>query len=316
MGLRDLDLEAGYTMIDRDPDSGRVFASDMLRNGNYGAPLGLVIHRQGNPIPDKGAERFNPSGGATALNSLRWGIREKAFSIHYYIDGDRVYRAVPEGFGAYHVLEFRVAQERGRPIYPSTFRAIIPKTLTAAPKGQYAGNSKPRGDVGMIGIECVDRVDSAGRIYFDQATRRTAVLLARDILVRNARLRGTWLADTMSFSITGHQTWDQWTRPDDPGQALYLPAFSADVLDLAMGIEPWRVVGPKHDGKPPQGAPSGNSGSISAGEIAALAEHVDRARTKIARGVASLRAATQAAEDTMNEAATGDLSNAARILGR
>lgn len=308
--LKDTPIDSGYTVIDRDPDTSIAFATALPRGAVHGAPLGVIVHRQGNPIPDAGAERHNPSGGARALNSIRWAVRERAFGIHYYVEGRTVYRCLPETVGGYHVLEYRVAQERGRPIYPSAFAAIIPRTLTAAPKGQYAGASKPRGDIGMIGIEAVDRVRADGSIYFDQETRETLVLLVRDILIRNARLRGTWLADALSFTITGHQTWDQWTRPDDPGQALYLPDFTADVLDLACGREPWRTVGPVHNGKRPAGEPAYPS-PIPLNEIG---EAIESAQIKIARAAAEFRAQAQAVSDTLVTASTEDLEVAARLL--
>lgn len=308
MGLRDVPLDQGYTKIDRDPDTGRKFADEMPRAAAFGAPLGLIVHRQGNPIPDADARHRNPSGGATALNSIRWGIREKAFSIHYYVQGRIVYVALPENVGAYHVLEYRVAQERGRPIYPDTFHAVIPKTLTARPKGQVAGSSRPRGDIGMIGIEAVDRVRADGSIYFDQETRQTLVLLGRDILIRNARLRGTWLADSLSFSITGHQTWDQWTRPDDPGQALYLPDFQADVLDLAAGREPWRTTGADYDGSRP--VADRPAGAVDASQLAAIRETVKAAQLKIARDAASAKSAI---DGTLT--ASSNLQEAVRLAG-
>ena len=308
--MKDVPLDGGYTIIDRDPDTGRLFSADMPRGGTFGAALGLIVHRQGNPIPDNNpqAKAHNPSGGATALNSIRWGIREKAFSIHYYVQGRLVYRALPENVGAYHVLEFRVAQERGRPIYPSTFQAMIPRTLTAAPKGQVAGASKPRGDIGMIGIEAVDRVRADGSIYFDQETRQSLVLLGRDILIRNARTRGTWLANSLSFSITGHQTWDQWTRHDDPGQALYLPDYQADVIDLACGREPWRTVGANYDGSKPVG--DRPAGAVDAADLAALREVIQAARLKIARDAASAKAGV---DGTL--VAASNLEEALRLAG-
>lgn len=280
MDLADIPVGEGYSVITHDPGTGQTFDERMLKSWQHGAPLGVVVHRQGNPIHDTRA------GGATALNSIRWGIREGAFSIHYYVEGGTVYRCVDEARHAFHVLEFRVAQERGRPIYRDSFMAKVPQWLTAKPKGQFAGASKPRGDIGMLGIECVDRQRADGSVYFDQATRRSLVLLVRDILVRNARLRGTWLADTMSFSITGHQTWDQWTRPDDPGQALYLPDFTADVLDLATGREPWRTVGPEYDGRTP--VRDRAAADIDADEIQQVVSFVQQAQERLGQAAARL----------------------------
>jgi hypothetical protein len=228
-----------FEIIDRDPISGVLFADAMLTGWQHGEPLGLVVHRQGNP-------------GVPALNAIRWGIRTRAFSIHWYIHGEAAYRCVPEDRHAYHVLEWREAANRGRPVYRSTFMARTPRWLTRPANGQYAGASKPRGDIGMIGIECVDRRGPGGEIYFDQETRITLLLLARDIMLRHARARGDWLRDAY-FPITGHATWDGWTRPDDPGQALYLPDFQADLLDLLTGREPWRTVGELYDGTQPMG---------------------------------------------------------------
>ncbi len=232
-------MRNGYATIDRDPDSGVPFADAMLTGWSHGAPLGLVVHRQGNP-------------GVPALNAIRWGIRTGAFSIHWYVDGERAYKCVPEDRHAYHVLEWREAANRGRPVYRSTFMARTPRWLTAPASGQYAGASKPRGDIGMVGIECVDRKRDDGTIYFDQDTRITLLLLVRDIVLRHARERRNWLRE-FYFPITGHATWDGWTRPDDPGQAIYLPDFQADLLDLLTGREPWRTVAEHYDGTQPVG---------------------------------------------------------------
>ncbi len=265
-------MRSSYEIVDRDPESGQPFAAGMLRGWAHGEPTGLVIHRQGNP-------------GAPAINSIRWGIREQAFSIHWYVDGAVAYECVPETRHAYHVLQWREAHARGRPVYRSSFMTRVPKSLTAPVKGEYAGASKPRGDIGQLGIEVVDRVRPDGSIYFDQDSRVTLLLLVRDIALRRARTRGDWLRE-FYFPISGHMTWDEWTRPDDPGQALYLPDFSADLLDLLTGREPWRTVGADYDGR----RPVADRGAAPGLDLAALGRHLEAAAGAIgaARVVAAL----------------------------
>ena len=230
-------MRSSYETVDRDPERGQRFADGMLRGWAHGEPLGVVIHRQGNP-------------GVPALNAIRWGIDQQTFSIHWYVDGGIAYRCVPEDRHAYHVREWREAHARGRPVYRSSFMARVPRSLTAPVHGEVAGASKPRGDIGQLGIEVVDRVRPDGQVYFDQESRITLLLLVRDIVLRRARTRGDWLRE-FYFPVTGHMTWDPWTRPDDPGQALYLPDFTADLLDLLTGREPWRTVGAEYDGRRP-----------------------------------------------------------------
>lgn len=269
-------MRTTYEIVTADPDSGRPFAEMMLPGWPHGEPLGLVIHRQGNPIPDD-----DPSRGAHALAAIRWGSRTKAFSIHWYVDGERAYACVPEDRHAYHVREHREAANRGRPVYRSTWMARTPEAFTERPNGQFAGASRPRGDIGQIGIEVVDRMRPDGSIYFDQASRITLVLLARDILVRRAHARADWLRDLYA-PITGHATWDHWTRPDDPGQALYLPDFVVDVLDLATGRTPWRTVGDEYDGSRPVG--DRESPEVGARELALVRGHIDEIRELLRGG--------------------------------
>ena len=256
-------MRRSYEIIDRDPESGQSFADGMSRGWEHGEPTGLVIHRQGNP-------------GVPAINAIRWGIAGQTFSIHWYVDGGTAYQCVPEDRHAFHVLQWREAHARGRPVYRSSFMTRVPRSLTAPVKGEYAGASKPRGDIGQLGIEVVDRVRTDGTIYFDQDSRVTLLLLVRDIVLRRARVRGDWLRE-FYFPVTGHMTWDPWTRPDDPGQALYLPDFTADLLDLLTGREPWRTVSAEYDGRRPVTDREAAPGI----DPAALRQHLDGAAEAI-----------------------------------
>lgn len=228
-------MRTDYEIVTRDPVRGTLF-SDMMKKGyDHGAPVGGVVHRQGNP-------------GAPALNAIRWGADTGAFSIHWYVDGLRAYSCVPENQHANHVLEWRVADAVGRRVYPGKFAAITPQWLSAPVNGQYSGFSKPRGDVGLIGIETVDHRRADGSIYLDQDTRITTLLLCRDI-TRRAALRSKRLIKDLIFPWYSHAQLDPWTRPDDPGQALYMIDFQADLLDLIVGREPWRTTGKEYDGR-------------------------------------------------------------------
>jgi len=239
-----------YAIIDRDPQRNRTFASMMHAGYDHGAPVGVVLHRQGNP-------------GATALNAIRWGADTGAFSIHHYIHGSTDYVCVPEDRHAYHVLEWRVADAVGRRVYPSRFAAVTPRALTAPVNGQYAGTSKPRGDIGLIGIEMVDSKRADGSIYVDQETRITAVLVVRDIMLR-AAARAKRDINDLIFPVYSHAMLDPWTRPEDPGFTLYMLDFRADVIDLLCGREPWRTTGANYDGTVRPDRPASGTASPAA----------------------------------------------------
>ena len=223
-----------YEVTDSDPASGTKFAAMMHAGWDHGAPVAACVHRQGNP-------------GASALDAIRWGASSGSFSIHWYVDGVRAYACVPETQHAYHVLEWRVADAAGRRVYPSKFAAITPQWATAPVNGQYAGSSKPRGDIGVIGVETVDRKRADGTIYLDQDTRVTLLLLLADIQRRAAQRAKRYINDLI-FPVYSHAMLDPWTRADDPGQALYMLDFRADLLDLIVGREPWRTVGAEYRG--------------------------------------------------------------------
>ncbi len=172
-----------------------------------GDPTRGVLHTDGNPRPH------------TALNALRWGDRERAFSSHYYVEGKTVYRAIAEDHQAFHVLEPRIAEQEA---YPVT----------------WPGLAKKRGDIRAIGIEHVMNRDGS----WSQATRITSVLLGADITRRHPKI--DW---------SEHARWDPWTRPHDVGDALYIPDWIADVRDLIAGRTPYRVVGPTASGTPHPG---------------------------------------------------------------
>lgn len=239
--LSEIEIGHGYTRITGAQTPGRTYDSRMLPSWDHGIPIGIIIHRQGNPIPD-----INPNEGAHAINAIEWGIRTEAFSIHRYIEGETSYECVDLTRHAFHVKEWREAHEQGRPVYRTKFAARVVHSLEAPPPVERVGT--PRGDIGQIGIEVVDRMREDGSIYFDQLTRRTLLLVVRDTLIWIARQRAEWLRD-QPISVTGHQTWDHWTRPDDPGQALNMIDFNADLLDLVAGREPWRTTGVEYDGR-------------------------------------------------------------------
>lgn len=150
----------------------------------------------------------------TGLGSLSWGESSGAFTIHYYIDGVTCYAAIPENRHAYHVSEPYVAKALG---YPVLYRGY------------------ERGDVRALGIEHLMQPDGS----FSQETRITSVLLGAEILSRYP-----------GIDVSEHATWDPWTRPNDVGNALYIPDWVADVQDVIAGRTPWRTVGPTANGQP------------------------------------------------------------------
>lgn len=195
-------------------------------------PKRVIVHRQGNP-------------GARAQNAINWGQSTRSFSIHRYVDSD------PEGTVFYtqehtqhanHVLEARIARDRG-------FRV----------DGPYGA----RGDYDSFGIETCDVWGGGeGQTYsLPQETRISLVILCRDALID---------FQLTPEDISEHADWDPWQRPDDLGQALYIPDLREDVRDLLEGREPWRTVqefafgGPAPESwKPsPPPAPSGDQLAI------------------------------------------------------
>lgn len=246
-----------YEVVSRDPDTGAAFAGGMVAGPQHGDPIGVVVHRQDNP-------------GVSAIEAIRYAIRTGAFSVHWYVDGMAAYECVPEDRHAYHVLEWRVADAVGRRVYPSRFAAAWPTTLSAPVNGQYAGWSKPRGDIGLLGIEMVDRRRPDGSIYLDQDTRITTLLLLRGILRRAARRAGRYINDLV-FPVVSHAMLDPYTRADDPGQALYMLDLRADLLDLIVGRDPWRTVGFEYDGR--QAAPDRHPPGVTV-DITEVLSHV------------------------------------------
>ncbi len=165
-------------------------------------PLRIIIHRQGNP-------------GAHARDALAWMDRTAAASIHCYIEEDLCIEAVPTGLQAWHVLEARVAQQRGWDV------------------GPY---SKPRGDFRAIGIETVDQNGGAPgqSISLSQDTRITLVICTAEYCQAFG---------VSPSEIYEHADLDPWTRSDDLGNAINLDDFREDVRDYIAGREPWRTVG-------------------------------------------------------------------------
>ena len=164
----------------------------------------ICLHRNANP-------------GATALNTLHWGNRTRAFNIHAMVEDGVVYDAIAPGELAYHVREWRLAAEMG-------FVVDVP------------GLSRKRGDYGCIGIETSDIVGGGpGQEYsLSQETRISLLLYCRDLVQTHDEL----IAD----SILEHANYDPWTRANDLGDALYIPDFRADLAELPAGMEPWRTV--------------------------------------------------------------------------
>lgn len=165
-------------------------------------PKRIVIHRQGNP-------------GARAQDAVDWGQRTGAFSVHRYVDTDgTVFYTQEHTQHAHHVKEARIARDRGLRV-----------------DGPYG----VRGDYDSFGIETCDVFGGGpGQAYsLLRETRISLVILCRDALV-DFGLRPE--------DITEHADWDPWERPDDLGQALYIPDLREDVRDLLEGREPWRTV--------------------------------------------------------------------------
>ncbi len=164
----------------------------------------IAIHRNGNP-------------GATALNTLNWGNRTRAFNIHAMVEDGVVYEAIAANELAYHVREWRLAAKKG-------FVVDVP------------GFPRKRGDYGCIGIETSDIVGGGpGQEYsLSQETRISLLLYCRDLVQRHDGLTAN--------SILEHANYDPWTRADDLGDALYIPDFRDDLRELLAGMEPWRTV--------------------------------------------------------------------------
>jgi hypothetical protein len=171
------------------------FEFDNLPGWETGEPDRIIIHKDGNVNPH------------TALGALTWGNRERAFSIHYYLEDEKRYVCVPETWQAFHVLEARIAEQRG---YRTT----------------WPGLSKPRGDINAIGIECKMEPDGS----LSQATRQNLVRCVADIWSR------------YPVPTDEHATWDPWTRSHDLGNALYVPDLLEDVRDMMSGLAPRRTV--------------------------------------------------------------------------
>ncbi len=192
----------------RDEFVRKAFQFQNLVGPDVGEPTRGVLHTDGNDGPH------------SASGALAWGNRTKAFSIHYYVEGTLVYECLPERRLAYHVREYRKAEALG---YPTT-----------AP-----GVSKPRGDIGAIGIEHVMQPDGS----WDQETRISSVLLGAEIRRRYPNL--VWME---------HAELDPWTRGNDVGEALYVPDWLKDVDDVIAGRTPYRTVGERASGRPYTGA--------------------------------------------------------------
>lgn len=174
----------------------------------------IVVHRQGNP-------------GAKALGALQWGERENAFTIHRYIEDDVVYGAIPLEKHAFHVLEPRIAEQRGY---------------------RVTGAHGRRGDYDSIGIETVDvKGGGPGQAYsLSQETRISLVLVCATLV----KALGLTVED-----IDEHAAYDPWTRSEDLGDALYIPDLRLDVQNFLDGREPWRTVGKFAYGRPAVGDP-------------------------------------------------------------
>ncbi len=102
--LKTIEPGSGYEVITEDPDSGQAFATGLPRGWSHGTPIGIAIHRLGNPIPDPGAEHHVTSGGATGLGAMRYGMRSRTFSIHGIVDGEKYYEGIDIHEHAFHVL--------------------------------------------------------------------------------------------------------------------------------------------------------------------------------------------------------------------
>lgn len=160
--------------------------------------------------------------GATATNALNWGERNNAFTIHRYIEDDVVYGAIPLERHAFHVLEPRIVETRGL---------------------RVTGAHGRRGDYDSVGIETVDLPGGGpGQTYHLSRETRISLVAVCANLVKALRLS---VAD-----IDEHATWDPWTRPEDVGNALYIPDLRLDVQDVLDGREPWRTVQQHAFGKP------------------------------------------------------------------
>lgn len=187
----------------------RAFTFDQWAPTISQKPKRIILHRQGNP-------------GATALNALNWGNRERRFTIHSYIGGKVCYDAIPADRHAFHVSEYRVAAARG-------FKS--------------SGSYGPRGDYESIGLETEDVKGGApGQAY--SLTQETRITL----LLRAAEYAEAW--DLEPQDVYFHSDFDPWTRTEDLGNALNLGDFRADLFDYMTDKEPWRTVGQHASGVP------------------------------------------------------------------
>lgn len=171
-----------------------------------GTPTRLILHIDGSTKPH------------TAEAAMRWGNISGAFTIHGYVDGLDFWTGVPETRHAFHVLESRVAAQRG-------FSTM------------YGGRA--RGDIRAIGWEHKQEPDGT----ISQDTRITSVLAGADLMRRWPHLID---------AVSEHAEWDPWTRQFDMGDTLYIPDWVEDVKDVLAGRTPWRTVGvTTNSGTPP-----------------------------------------------------------------
>ena len=237
----------------------RVFPTKQFQFKNFpeiiwdGPPHAVCVHRDGNSSPH------------SALDSLQWGDRAGAFSIHAYVDNDEegtVYECVDaeKGVHAFHVKEYRLSEKRG---WPVTHPEISGK----------------RGDINLVGIEVVENATG----HFEQPQRISLLLYIATLLER-------W----PDLDVVEHGSLDPFQRADDVGDALSIPDLKADLDDLLNGREPWRTVGEVATGtRMPESArpklaivPA--SAAAAPTQLAALAKRVDELEASAITQAASL----------------------------
>ena len=169
--------------------------------------------------PERIAVHRNDNLGAGMLNTLEWGERTGAFTIHRAIQHEQVWRPLPLNRHAYHIREYRVAERKGYQV-------------------RHSGvSSRKRGDIRVLGIECADEEGGGpGQEYsLSQRTRISLVLELADIMVATPSVATV-------EQIGEHAHYDPWSRAKDLGDALYIPDLRLDVTDVIQGHEPWRTV--------------------------------------------------------------------------
>lgn len=162
-------------MHDMGYDWGEKYDVPLVKPGNR-----IIVHRTANP-------------NAGARQVAAWFWNEFKASCQYIVDQKEIVKCVDPKWHAYHVKEARKAKELG-------FKDKL--------------NGWPRGDVGAIGIEMVER-KVRGKLCIPDKTKEKVVALIRDML----RYPEAYNLDpNEKIHILGHSELDPWNRNRDPDE--------------------------------------------------------------------------------------------------